>query len=133
MGILLFDTFAAGGQKGAALLAIVAAACLAQLVRGDYGMFGVYYIFIFYYFRGRTLPLTAALGAGVLLLAMMAYFPGFSLEWPLITLGTMIAIVPAALYSGRPGKLKGPAARWCLYAFYPLHMMILIWIKMLVL
>lgn len=128
LGILLYDTFAAKGQKGAALLAIVATAGLAELCRSDYGMFGVYYIFVFYYFRGRNRPLTAALGVGVLLAAAAQYIPYANLEQALISLGAMGALVPIVFYSGKPGG--GTLARRALYLFYPAHMLFLVLLRL---
>jgi len=121
LGIFLFDLAAAKGAKGPALLSIVSVSCLAELLRADYGAFGVYFIFAFYYFRGRVRPLCGALAAGTLLYLWAAgKFSIFTLLQPL----ALLALIPIALYSGEKGQ-EPRGARWLLYAFYPLHLALL--------
>lgn len=40
-----------------------------------------------------------------------------------------LAFVPIALYNGQRGFIKGPLSKYCFYAFYPLHLLILYLIK----
>ncbi|MCL1807471.1 MAG: conjugal transfer protein TraX [Oscillospiraceae bacterium] len=124
LGILLFDSFAAQGRKGAALVSIIAVASAAYLVRSDYSIFGVYYIFIFYYFRNNHIGRTIALAAGVLLLSADMMLAGAHWRYALISLTAVLAAIPIMLYSNERGR-DGKAMRAAFYAFYPLHLMVL--------
>jgi len=122
LGILLFDTFAAQGHKGAALIAILAAGAAAHILRADYGMFGVYYVFIFYYFRSNKWGRTIALAAGVFLLMWTSHIA----DWYLAIGSTaaVLAAIPIALYNGERGR-ENRSVRTVFYAFYPAHLFIL--------
>jgi hypothetical protein len=129
LGILLFDTFAARGQKAAALTAILAAGCAAWLLRSDYTVYGVYYIFIFYIFRGNKLARAVALTGGVLLLSFSHL--DVSTKFSLVSLAAVLAVVPITLYNGERG-LGGRAAQGVFYAFYPVHLLILYAVRLAV-
>lgn len=122
MAILLYDSFAARNSPALALAAPLAAGALAVLISSDYNAFGVYYIFVFYYFRGHIRPLTAAFGIGVLLLSVTHYLSDRSWSFALATIASMGAIIPVAMYNGEKG-LRLP--KMTFYAFYPAHMLIL--------
>jgi hypothetical protein len=126
LGILLFDSFAAQRRKGAALAAILAAGAAAYFARSDYTVYGVYFVFIFYYFRNNHWGRTIALAFGVLLLsADIKMMPDmswhFSIEY---TAAAVLAAVPIGLYNGGKGR-EGRAVRAAFYAFYPAHLLIL--------
>jgi hypothetical protein len=133
LGILLFDTFAAQGRKTAALASILAAGAAAFLIRSDYTVYGVYYIFIFYYFRSSHWGRTAALAAGVLLCAADYWMTTHGTDWQfaLVLLATVLAAIPIGLYTNERGR-DGRAARMVFYAFYPAHLMILTALALLV-
>ena len=40
-----------------------------------------------------------------------------------------MAFVPISLYNGQRGFIKGPLSKYCFYAFYPVHLLILYLIK----
>ena len=123
LGILLFDSFAAQGRKLEALISILAAGLAAILISSDYTFYGIYYIFIFYYFRGRHRGRTVALAAGVLLLSVSVWMTG---DWRLAVaaLAAVLAAIPIGLYTNERGR-DGPAARMAFYAFYPAHLLVL--------
>jgi len=121
-GILLFDSFAAQGHKGAALAAILAAGAAAHFLRADYGVFGVYYVFIFYYFRNGKWGKTAALAAGVFLLIWTSPITDWGIA--IGSTAAVLAVIPIALYNRERGRENRPL-RTVFYAFYPAHLFIL--------
>ena len=130
LGILLFDSFAAQGRKGAALAAILSAGAAAYLMRSDYTVYGVYYIFVFYYFRDKPWGRAAAFAGGVFMQAAGILFTPFT-SWhtALYSLAAFLAVIPIGLYNGERGR-KGRA--YLFYAFYPLHLLVLYAIKLAV-
>jgi hypothetical protein len=134
LGILLFDSFAAQGRKGAALAAILAAGAAAYFIRSDYTVYGVYFIFIFYYFRGNHRGRTIALAAGVLLLSFnMHLTPDAALRVTLdySSAAAVLAAIPIGLYNGEKGR-EGRHIRAAFYAFYPAHLLALYAVKLVV-
>ncbi|MCL2003280.1 MAG: conjugal transfer protein TraX [Oscillospiraceae bacterium] len=124
LGVLMFDSFAAQGRKFPALFAILAAAVAATLVRSDYTLYGVYFIFIFYYFRDRPRGRAAALTAGVLLQAFDHWLAAADWRFALILAAAAAAAIPIAFYNNERGR-DSRAVRAAFYAFYPLHMTLL--------
>ncbi len=124
LGIMLFDTFAAQGRKEAALAAILAAGIAATLINADYGFFGVYYIYVFYFFRKQNRQIAVALAVGALLLAVTMMFSGSLFRNAAISMGAVAAVIPISAYSGAKGR-GGNAARKILYLFYPVHLLVL--------
>lgn len=95
-----------------ALGAAVGCALLAQLLRTDYGAFGVAFILLLYVLRDREPARTAA---GCLALCWEVTAP--------------LAFVPIRLYNGRRGRLGG---KWFFYGFYPAHILLLWAVRMAV-
>ena len=99
------------------VLAVIAMAVVAMLVKSDYTMFAVASVFLFYVFKDvnhyvRPIP-------GVAFLALtrtMGYY-----------CTTGLSIVPLLLYNGKKGK----GLKWLFYAFYPGHLLLLFLLKLL--
>jgi hypothetical protein len=131
MCIMMFDSFAAQGRKLEALLSVLAAVLAVAILRSDYTVYGVYYIFIFYYFRGRPRGRAAALAAGALLCAAEFLFATGDWKFALIISATSAAAIPIAFYNNERGR-DGRAMRSALYIFYPLHMTLLYAVSLLI-
>jgi hypothetical protein len=129
--ILMFDSFAAKGRKLPALLSVLAAVLAVTLLRSDYEIYGVYYIFIFYYFRDKPKARIAAFTAGVFLSALDSLMAGGHWHWPLVISATVLAAGPITLYNNERGK-DGAAMRTAFYMFYPLHMTLLFAVSLLI-
>lgn len=83
------------------------------IVRPDYGIGGIVMILLFYVFRGRTLEKWVSVGA-----LNIAYYGG-------IQSAAVLALIPIQLYNGS----KGRSAKYFFYAFYPVHLAAIYFIR----
>ena len=81
-------------------------------LRSDYGISGFCFIMLMYALRDRELLRDVA---GIMIL---------SSKWK-----AALAFIPLAFYNGKRGFIKGPIAKYAFYLFYPLHLLILYFIK----
>jgi len=105
------------------LCAILACALLAELIRADYGLFGVAWIAALAFLRGQPYK-RAGLFLSIAGLYSLLSLP--SGQWALIGLCAGLAIVPVSLYNGTPGP-RHRILQFAFYAFYPLHLLGLYW------
>ena len=99
---------------------------LAQLIKTDYGAWGVCIIMIFYIFKDKKIWMCLL----YLLSCLLKYLPyllayNFHYIYMLLLLGTASSIFFIILYNGKQGK----KVKYLLYAFYPLHMLALYFIN----
>ena len=113
-------------------LVVVAGAALGTLGMVDYYGAGVLTVFIFYFFRGRKWwcllgQLAALYWVNVELLGGLVYpIQLFGMDFELCQQGlALLALVPIWLYRGRQGYHSKPFQYAC-YAFYPVHMLLLV-------
>ena len=110
------------GRKflGAALMILVVAtaAVAAELLRGDYGAFGVLLILVFYLFRFRPME---QMGFGSMVLLLIY---NFSLH----ALFAWIAIFFINRYNGERGRKLG----YLPYVFYPVHLLVVYFVGVFV-
>ena len=129
LAIWLYDRFALKGQYLLSLMSLLLCAFLAELIRSDYGMFGVLFVFVFYCFRDRPVPRTWAF-AGVCLLMGVNYY--LTARWPdpvsaVLMCCAAAAALPIWLYNGQKGRIGkkdrgGRVLQIAFYAFYPVHL-----------
>jgi hypothetical protein len=81
-------------------------------LRADYGISGFCFIMMLYALRDRWL-LKTVVGFGFL---SSTFFAG-------------LAFVPINLYNGKRGFIKGKVLQYAFYAIYPVHLMILYFIR----
>jgi len=95
--------------KAAALAAVCA---VTVLLKTDYGIRGVLLIGLLYILRDRKIE-------------------KILFSYPLLSGGlyALCAFVPISMYNGERGFIRGKAAKYAFYLFYPLHIWILLWIK----
>ncbi|MCL2030063.1 MAG: conjugal transfer protein TraX, partial [Oscillospiraceae bacterium] len=104
--IAVFDRMLGMGLKYLVVFVPLLAAAAAELLRTDYGLFGVYFIVVFYLCRARTRVMLAAFSAGVLALAVAQLRPGEPFAYiTLMHLGSLAFILR---YNGKPGRLLRP-------------------------
>lgn len=88
---------------------------MGELMRTDYGMWGVLMIFCFYLYRENIQAKIISIAAiQILVLGGVQSY-------------AIAAIIPIAFYNGE----KGPGWKYFFYAAYPLHLLILFGIKMI--
>lgn len=115
-----------------ALLVVLIGTVLGTLSMVDYYGTGVLTIFIFYFFRRRKWwclagQLLALYWVNVQLLGGLLYpVHIFGMEFEICQQGfALLALIPIWLYRGRQGYHSKPFQYAC-YAFYPVHMLILV-------
>ena len=106
LAMYLFELFKDDRLKQALSLLVLLAA--AAVFRADYGVSGFAFILMMYALRDRWL-LKSVIGAG--------FFSS--------TLFAALAFIPINLYNGKRGFIKGKVLKYAFYAFYPLHLLIL--------
>lgn len=90
------------------LAVLVVGAGIAELLRTDYGAFGVFTIVVMYLFR-RNKVREAVLGCAAL--TAMSF----------MEITSFFVIIPIHMYNGK----RGWNIKWLFYAFYPLHIFLL--------
>ena len=115
-----------------ALLVVLIGTVLGTLSMVDYYGTGVLTIFIFYFFRGRKWwclagQLLALYWVNVQMLGGLLYpVHIFGMKFEICQQGlALLALLPIWLYRGRQGYHSKPFQYAC-YAFYPVHMLILV-------
>ena len=108
--IYIFDTISNAFEK-LILMGLVAA--ISVLLRGDYGLNGALLILLIYLLRSHPASLIV-------------------LSYPLLSGGiaALAAFLPIQLYNGKRGFIKSPILKYSFYLFYPVHIAILVAIKL---
>ena len=101
----------------AILLGIISEVCYF-----DYGFWGVAIIFMFYIFRNDKLGmLICYITACIIKYGVNIIVYGYHYLYVLLCIGTILPIIFIYLYNGKQGK----KIKYLLYAFYPVHLLIL--------
>ena len=79
----------------------------------DYGWHGILLIAILFFFRQDSFSMTVA---GISVCLLWSWEAAF-------------AFLPIRLYNKQRGWMKSPAAKYAFYLFYPLHLLLLVWIR----
>lgn len=104
-------------------LFIAGVACLlADCLSTDYGAFGVFVILLVYMLKRRKVKNTTAVLIVCLVLTILTPFEFFSL----------FSLIPVFFYNGERGGSGQPFAKYCFYAFYPVHLLIFYLISLIV-
>ena len=96
-------------KKAAALLGLLA---LSVVFRADYGCAGFGFILMLYLLRDQKL-LQAVVGC--------CFLPD---RWV-----AGLAFLPISLYNGKRGFIRGKPMKYAFYLVYPLHLLVLFWIR----
>ncbi len=105
-----------------ACLPMVIIGIIAQVLNFDYGFFGIFIIFTFFAFRRKKMLMVL-----IFILACIFYYTitilryGYHYLYIFLALFTILPIVFICLYNGKQGK----KIKYFLYAFYPVHLLIL--------
>ncbi len=85
---------------------------IALLLHADYGFKGMGFLFILYLLKEKPIPLA-------IVSSSMLNSPA----------ACMLAFIPIGFYNHERGFIRGKVGKYCFYAFYPIHMLILYFIK----
>lgn len=102
---------------------------LAEICNFDYGFFGIAIIFMFYLFKNDKLAMVISfITACVLKYGINIILYGYNIWYILLGIFTILPIIFICLYNGKQGK----KLKYLLYAFYPIHLLIIYFIFMLI-
>ena len=126
IGLFAIYIYYKSHNKFLGILVTIFLCALAQLIKTDYGAWGVCIIMIFYIFKDKKIWMCLL----YLLSCLLKYLPyllayNFHYIYMLLLLGTASSIFFIILYNGKQGK----KVKYLLYAFYPLHMLALYFIN----
>ena len=112
LGLLLIHLFASLSSEFWKYLTMSAVCVLAYFLKADYGLNGALLVFMFYLFR--NMPAVQPL-----------------LAYPLLSgeICAVAACIPINLYNGKRGYIKTPLLKIAFYAFYPLHILLIVLIR----
>lgn len=97
------------------LLVAISFSYLAMLLHTDYSILGIFYIVIFYLYRGRHLFIFLSIE-----IVTIYFYGGLYMQGHLINQNFAgFAVLLTALYNGE----RGPNLKYVFYAFYPVHLL----------
>ena len=112
LGVMMLTVFEYVRKELFRAILFIGIGIIAVLVKSDYGLKGVLLILLMYLLKNR--PAVQAV-----------------LSYPLLSGGVaaFAAFVPINMYNGQRGFIKSPVMKYAFYLFYPVHIVILIGIK----
>ena len=107
------------------IIIVVLLGIIAQILKFDYGFFGITIIFLFYVFRKHKILISFSFAlACILRYGINIYIYGYNILYIFLALFTILPIIFILLYNGKQGK----KIKYFVYIFYPLHLLILYFI-----
>lgn len=126
LGLIAIHIYSTLKTKSLSILLVCIIAYIAELLDTDYGWFGVLLIFSFYVFKDYKFIL-----ASIFTLLTFAFYiirsNIINERLMVICICTIAALVPIFLYNKKQGK----KFKYLFYAFYPAHLFVLYFIKLL--
>ena len=127
LGLLALTLYDKLKNKFIGTLLVILCATLAEYLNFDYGWFGIVIIFIFYIFKNKKIYMNIFFAFTTFINYMYYFAKTARLEYLLIFLFCTLSLIPINLYNEKKGK----NIKYFLYAFYPLHLIILYLIKLI--
>ncbi len=107
------------------ILPAIVIGILADALNFDYGFFGIAIIFLFYVFRNNKVLMSISFAlACIIRYALTILTNGYHYLYILLCLFNILPIIFILLYNGKQGK----KIKYFLYAFYPVHLLIIYFI-----
>ena len=124
IAIYIYDNFK--DKKYFSIPIIIMIMILAQVLRFDYGYYGIAIMLIFHILKNKKTLMTIGF---ILMTALFFTFQYniYIFNTKIITsfICTVLGIIPCLLYNGK----QGPKTKYLFYLFYPLHIVFLLFIS----
>lgn len=102
--------------------------CILSLI-GDWFCFPIIWAMLFDKYRGSFKKQAIAFAvSSLIMVTVMTVCTGGGMG-DFFQYGVLLALIPIYFYNGERGKVFGKADKWFFYVFYPLHMLILGFLK----
>jgi len=110
-------------NKFIGLICVTFIAIIGELIKVDYGAFGIILMFIFYVFKDKKKYLIPSTLLLFLLhhIPNMIEYPSYILTYTSLFIFSSLSLIFICFYN----KKEGPKAKYLFYIFYPLHLLIL--------
>lgn len=118
LGITIYDKIK---YKPLGIIIVILFATIANILYFDYGWFGIVIIFIFYIFKDQKFLMNLYIFTIVFVNYFFYYITTLRMEYIFIILFCSLSLIPINLYNEKKGK----NIKYFLYAFYPLHLIVL--------
>ena len=114
LGVLMLSVLDCVHKEFFKIILLIGTGCIAILLKCDYGLLGVLLILLMHILKNHPAAQSV-------------------LAYPLLSGGAaaFAAFIPINMYNGDRGFIKSPAMKYAFYIFYPLHILILIGIKLI--
>ena len=124
--ILIYDK-----NKFLGVISFLFIATIAELLKCDYGAFGISIIFIFYAFKNNKILMNLffifIVFAKYLFNLILSFNTVYFYAYLLLCIFTMLSLIFINLYNGKEGK----KIKYLLYSFYPLHLLVLYFLNLI--
>lgn len=129
LGLLSILLYNKSSNKFLGFIFVVILGSIAQLIKADYGLFGVMLIFVFYIFKNKKIYMVLS-AIILIILQYIIYIIQHSSSifyYCLLMIFTCLSLIFICFYN----KKEGPKEKYLFYIFYPLHLLILYFVWLL--
>ena len=128
LGLLALYIYDKINNKYIGFIIVIIISIISELIKVDYGAFGIILIFNFYYFvriykkknRKLIMAISTFLLCNFKYVGDMINYPYLVNPYFMLGIATSLAIIPIMLHN----KQEGPKLKYFFYIIYPLHMII---------
>ena len=125
LGLLCITIYDKSKNKSLGILLVLLLMILSELLKCDYGYYGIALTFLFYLFKNKK----SYMNISVTFLIIVKYFIDYinkpHIYQIYLAIGTILSLLFINLYNNKKGK----NIKYLLYIFYPLHLIILVILK----
>lgn len=129
LGLLCITIYNKSKNKSLGILLVLLLMILSELLKCDYGYYGIALTFLFYLFKNKK----SYMNISVTFLIIVKYFIDYinkpHIYQIYLAIGTILSLLFINLYNNKKGK----NIKYLLYIFYPLHLIILSILKIFIL
>ena len=129
LGLLCITIYDKSKNKSLGILLVLLLMILSELLKCDYGYYGIALTFLFYLFKNKK----SYMNISVTFLIIVKYFIDYinkpHIYQIYLAIGTILSLLFINLYNNKKGK----NIKYLLYIFYPLHLIILSILKIFIL